>query len=85
MDLREYLYQKRMKIKDFSQILEYDRSQVTQVIGGKRKPGRKMIMRIERATEGLVTKEDLLKNYKDKNSSEENDSFNFIADKSIND
>ena len=65
MDLKEFLYQKRMQIKEFAGIIKYDRSSITEVIHGRRTPGRKLIEAIEEATGGLVTRDDLLKKNKD--------------------
>lgn len=60
MQLREYLYQKRQLIKDFAKEIDYDRNTIHLMLNGKRKPGRKLIARIERATNGEVTADDLL-------------------------
>ena len=70
MDLKEFLYQQRMQIKQFAQLIKYDRSSITEVIHGRRTPGRKLIEAIEEATHGMVTKNDLLKNDKDSLGSE---------------
>jgi DNA-binding transcriptional regulator YdaS (Cro superfamily) len=68
MDLEEYLHQNRLSIKEFANRIGYHRTSIGEVINGTRRPGNKMIRFIEVATEGLVTREDLLKEKKINNS-----------------
>lgn len=60
MQLKIYLLINRMSITEFSEILNYSRNQVSGVINGKIKPGRKLAKLIEKATEGAVKAKDLL-------------------------
>lgn len=64
MELREYLFRKRIKLTEFSKLINYDITYISKIINGSRKPGRKMAEIIEKATEGEVTAEELLKGEK---------------------
>lgn len=70
MDLRQYIKKEGLFIKDFSEMVNYDRTTIQKVMTGERKPGRKLINAIIAATNGEVTKEDILKLLKDNNASE---------------
>lgn len=61
MNLREYLFVKRMTIQEFSENVEYSRVHISSIVNGKLKPSRKLARQIERATNGEVKAEDLLK------------------------
>lgn len=61
MNLKEYLFLKRMSIKDFSDFMGYSRTHMSAIINGHLKPSRAMAKSIERATDGEVTAEELLK------------------------
>ncbi len=63
MDLKEYLYQKRMTITQFCEFVEYSRTHLSQVINGSLKPGKKLLKTIEKGTGGQVTAQDLLEEY----------------------
>ncbi len=63
MDLREYLFQKKITIDQFAESINYSRTFIQCVITGKTKPGRKLVRTIEEKTEGQVTRHDLLKNF----------------------
>lgn len=60
MDLREYLFKHRISVKDFAEKIEYARTHVSQIVHGKRKPGKRLAKAIEMATEGEVTVKELL-------------------------
>jgi len=59
MDLREYLFRKRMNVSYFAKVINYDRSSISRIVHGK-KPGRKLAAIIEKATDGKVTAKELL-------------------------
>jgi DNA-binding transcriptional regulator YdaS (Cro superfamily) len=61
MDLREYLFRKRMTVTDFSKLIDYSRTHISEIIHGTRRPGKKVARIIEKATNGEVTAEELLK------------------------
>lgn len=61
MDLRTYLFLKNMTLKSFSETLNYSTAQISQVMHGRRKPGRKLARLIEQATNGEIKAEELLK------------------------
>ena len=60
MDLKEYLYQKRMTIKQFSEHMGYSRTHMSQIINGKLKPSRGLAKSIERESNGLIKATELL-------------------------
>jgi hypothetical protein len=66
MQLRQYLKFHGMKIQHFANLVDYHASSITQIVNGYRKPGRKLVRRIEKITAGLVLEEDLLKAYEDR-------------------
>jgi DNA-binding transcriptional regulator YdaS (Cro superfamily) len=68
MDLRTYLFHKRMRISDFADSIDYGRVYVGQVVNGRKKPGRKMAEAITKATRGDVTLEELMKDLLPKNN-----------------
>jgi DNA-binding transcriptional regulator YdaS (Cro superfamily) len=59
-DLREYLYRRRIQVKDFAASIDYSPTQVSTVIHRRRKPGKKLARLIEKATNGIITASDLL-------------------------
>jgi len=61
MNLREYLFVKRITVKDFSELVDYSRTHLSAIVNGKLRPSPKLARRIEKATEGEVTVEELLK------------------------
>lgn len=61
MTLREYLFYKRIKLIEFSASINYDMSYISKIVNGNRKPGKKLAAIIEKATNGEVTVEELLK------------------------
>lgn len=61
MDLKDYLYLKRMTINDFSELIGYSRNHISGIINKRLKPTKKLAQYIEKMTEGEVKSEDLLK------------------------
>ena len=61
MDLKDYLYLKRMTIQEFSELIGYSRNHLSGIINKRLKPTRKMAQYIEKMTNGEVKAEDLLK------------------------
>lgn len=61
MDLKDYLYIKRMTINQFAELIGYSRNHISGIINGRLKPTKKLAQYIEKMTEGEVTVEDLLK------------------------
>lgn len=61
MDLKDYLYLKRMTINHFSDLIGYSRNHISGVINGRIKPTKKLAQYIEKMTEGEVKAEELLK------------------------
>lgn len=61
MKLREYLFVKRISVKDFSQIVDYSRTHISAIVNEKLKPSPKLARRIEKETNGEVTIDELLK------------------------
>ncbi len=60
MDLREYLFRKRISITEFSESIGYASPYVGQIVRGVKNPGKKLAKAIEKATEGEVTAEELM-------------------------
>lgn len=60
-DLKEHLYQKRMTITEFAEKVNATRPYISSIINGRYKPGKRLAMDIERATDGLITAESLMK------------------------
>lgn len=61
MTLKEYLFIKRMSVKDFSEYMGYSRTHISSIINGHLKPSKGLAKAIERVTEGQVTEEELMK------------------------
>lgn len=61
MELREYLFHKRITVKKFSEMLDCTRTHLSEIIHGRRAPSRRLAKDIEQATNGEVTAEELLK------------------------
>lgn len=66
MDLREYLFRKRISITDFAAKIRYNRVYLSKIINGSRIPGKKLAEDIEKATNGEVTAKELLHNTDEK-------------------
>jgi DNA-binding transcriptional regulator YdaS (Cro superfamily) len=61
MELRVYLFQKRISVTDFSKSLGCSRIHLSEIVNGRRIPSLLLAKAIERATNGEVTAEELLK------------------------
>ncbi len=61
MDLREYLFHKRLTVVEFSKIVDYSRDHISRIIHGHKTPSKKLARAIEKATDGEVKAESLLK------------------------
>jgi DNA-binding transcriptional regulator YdaS (Cro superfamily) len=64
MNLKEYLFLKRMSVKEFSEYMGYSRTHISAIINGHLKPSNGLAKAIERVTEGQVKAEELLKGKK---------------------
>lgn len=60
MELREYLFRKRITITDFSKKIGVSRHYLNRIVNKWRTPSPKLAKKIEEATKGEVTKEELL-------------------------
>lgn len=60
MDLREYLFRKRITQVDFAKKLGVSRSHLSQIIAGTKHPSRKLAKKIEEETNGHVTALEML-------------------------
>lgn len=61
MDLRTYLFNHRLKVAAFGRMIDISAIHLHKIISGERKPSKKLAKVIERATNGDVTIEELLK------------------------
>lgn len=61
MDLKDYLYIKRMTINEFSELIGYSRNHISGIINGRLKPTKKLALYIEKMTEGEVKANELMK------------------------
>lgn len=61
MDLKDYLYLKRITINDFSELIGYSRNHISGIINKRLKPTKKLAKYIEKMTDGEVKAEELLK------------------------
>lgn len=69
VNLREYLFKKRITQVDFAKKLEISRGHLSQILYGAKHPSRKLAKKIEEETEGKVTAIELL--FPEKSSKEE--------------
>ena len=60
MNLRHWQEWKQLKNKDLADLFEVDQSYITYLLKGKRKPSPDLAEKIERITEGAVTRLELL-------------------------
>jgi transcriptional regulator with XRE-family HTH domain len=60
MDLREYLFRKRMSSTDFAKLLGCERSYLSKIVNRKMKPGKYLAKAIVEATNGEVSYEELM-------------------------
>lgn len=61
MNLKDYLYLHRMTVNEFAEKIKCNRCYFSRLINGHVKPGKRLANDIERATNGDVKAEDLLK------------------------
>lgn len=61
MELKIYLVQNRLTIKEFCEKIGYSRNQISGIANGKLKPSLRLAKVIEEATDGQVTVKDLMK------------------------
>lgn len=59
--LKEYLFYKELNVTDFCKIAGLDRSFVSSIITGGRRPSAKSLIAIEKATKGKVTPKTICK------------------------
>jgi transcriptional regulator with XRE-family HTH domain len=57
MNLKEFLFYNQLTVKDFANLIEMDKCYLSSVLNGNRKPSQKMLRAIERASKGIVKKE----------------------------
>lgn len=69
VNLREYLFKKRITQVDFAERLGISRGHLGQILHGTKHPSRKLAKKIEEETEGKVTAVELLlpENFKEEN------------------
>lgn len=65
MDLRIYLFNKRLSVTKFSKILGCSRIHLSEIVNGRRVPSLVLAKSIERETNGEVTAKELLKKIDD--------------------
>ena len=61
MDLRTYLFQKRISVTEFSKTLGCSRIHLSEIVNGRRTPSVMLAKHIELATNGEVTSKELMK------------------------
>lgn len=62
MDLRTYLFHKRISITDFSKRIKCSRDHLSRIVNGKLTPSRRLAEDIEQETNGEVTLKELMDN-----------------------
>ena len=72
MDLRDYLYIKRMTIVEFSELIGYSRNHISGIINGRLKPNKRLAQLIEIKTGGEVKAEELMQDIPEKKIPKEN-------------
>lgn len=68
VDLREYLFRKRMSVVEFSQKINYSRNHVSEIMNGTKKAGRKLANIIEKETNGEVMAHEVMNVKKNEDS-----------------
>ncbi|HMG15009.1 MAG TPA: helix-turn-helix transcriptional regulator [Saprospiraceae bacterium] len=58
MNLKVYLALKDMKIKEFGEIIGYNKAYISQLINGRKTPSKRLATLIEKITQGHVTSAD---------------------------
>lgn len=61
MDLKDYLYIKRMTINQFSELIGYSRNHISGIINRRLKPTKKLAQYIEKMTNSEVSVDELMK------------------------
>lgn len=59
MELKEYLYRKKITIVKFSELMDLSRTHSSLIVNKKRFPGKKLAKKISAFTEGFVSIEEL--------------------------
>lgn len=59
MDLKEYLFKKNLTQKAFADSIEYNHMYFRDIFHKRKKPGKKLVKLIVKATNGEVTEKDL--------------------------
>ena len=67
MDIRRYCFEFEMTYKQLAAEIHYAPITIRMAASGKIKPGRKLIERLEDFSQGMITREDLLQKYSEKN------------------
>lgn len=65
MTIKQYLYDKRMHVKDFAILVDHSRSYVSGVLHGRIMPGKKFARIVEKITQGEIKAEEILTEQKD--------------------
>ena len=55
MELRYYLFENRIKVKDFAKLIDSEPGYVSMIISGKTFPGIRIAKKIEKVTAGKVS------------------------------
>ena len=66
MDLREYLFRKRISVTDFAKQIDHSRPHLSSIVNGLRQPSPRLARAIEKATSGEVTAKELMENKRKK-------------------
>lgn len=59
MQLKQYLHENKIEIKDFAKKIDFHPGYVSQVGNFELRPGRKFIKAVEKYTKNIVTEDDL--------------------------
>lgn len=60
MYLKEYLDENNLKVEEFAKMIGYHRPYISDIMGGKKKPGKGIIMAIVLATKAQVSANELV-------------------------
>lgn len=72
MNLREYLFLKRMSVTEFSELVDHSRNYISQIVNGKYKPSKRLARAIEKMTNGEVTAQELMQDIPKKEKPKKN-------------
>jgi len=61
MDLRTFLFLNKIQLKEFAKQIDYTSNQISEVMHGRRPAGKRLARAIEKATNGQVKAEDLIR------------------------